>query len=229
LGANGLGAQGRQAREPGARGQEQQDEQQEDERPDERPDQRRPPESGPGQGRPGRRTAYWDLPAAAPSAARARTLAGRALREWNITHPEDVDDIVLMVDELVTNAIVHGRGRVRLRLRLDGAQLTVEVSDDDPAAPTPPRRAPGVLEWAEDGRGLLLVGTLASAFGTRPDGPGKTVWFSRLLLPAARTPEPAPARTPERAPGRPAAGDRPAGRPGTVAGPPPGARPIPSP
>ncbi|WP_395107049.1 ATP-binding protein [Actinomadura sp. SCN-SB] len=129
------------------------------------------------------RVALWDLPAETASAATARALTGAALREWRVPDQGDVDDIVLMVDELVTNAILHGSGRVRLRLRLlpDEARLTAEVGDDNPVTPAPPGRGPGVLDWAEDGRGLLLVGALASAFGSRPEGHGKTVWFSRTL------------------------------------------------
>jgi anti-sigma regulatory factor (Ser/Thr protein kinase) len=134
-----------------------------------------------GRGRHDERVARWDLPAETGSAATARALTCAALRHWGVAGQEDVDDIVLMVDELVTNAIVHGGGGVRLRLRLREAQITAEVGDDNPVAPAPPGRGPGVLEWAEDGRGLLLVGALASAFGTRPEGRGKTVWFSRTL------------------------------------------------
>ncbi|MEW2360247.1 ATP-binding protein [Spirillospora sp. NPDC029432] len=142
---------------------------------------------------PHRRTARWRLPHAPASAADARALTARTLTGWNAGTPEDRDDVVLMVDELVTNAVVHGRGPVRLRLRLDGTLLTAEVADDDPAAPTPPGRGPDLLDWAENGRGLLLVGSLASAFGTRPEGPGKTVWFTRLLH------HPAPAKIPAQA------------------------------
>ncbi|MFC6880935.1 ATP-binding protein [Actinomadura yumaensis] len=122
----------------------------------------------------------WDLPAEIRAAARARELTGRALRGWHVSDPTDVDDIVLMVDELITNAVVHGGGPVRLRLRLDGSRVIGEVSDANPAGPPAPK-TPDPLDWAEAGRGLLLVGALSSDFGTRPDAVGKTVWFSRVL------------------------------------------------
>jgi anti-sigma regulatory factor (Ser/Thr protein kinase) len=134
-----------------------------------------------GRGRQDERVARWDLPAETGSAATARALTGEALRQWRVPDQADVDDIVLMVDELVTNAVLHGQGQVRLRLRMREAHITAEVGDDSPVRPAPPGRGPDLLEWAEDGRGLLLVGALASAFGTRPETHGKTVWFSRTL------------------------------------------------
>ncbi|MFC9974712.1 ATP-binding protein [Spirillospora sp. NPDC127200] len=127
------------------------------------------------------RTAVWELAAETRAASRARALTGRALREWRVPDPADIDDVVLMVDELITNAILHGGGPVRLLLRLDGPLLTGEIGDGNPAAPAPPGPGPGLMDWAEDGRGLLLVGALATDFGVRPEPTGKTVWFSRLL------------------------------------------------
>ncbi|MBD2898999.1 hypothetical protein amrb99_79760 [Actinomadura sp. RB99] len=135
-----------------------------------------------------RRAASWELPAERRTAARARALTAQALDAWHVTDPGDVDDIVLMVDELVTNAVVHGTGPVRLGLRLDGARLTGEVGDADPAAPGGAPPAPPVLDWAEAGRGLLLVTALATGFGARTHPTGKTVWFTRDLHPAEGTP-----------------------------------------
>ncbi|OLT23637.1 hypothetical protein BJF79_45855 [Actinomadura sp. CNU-125] len=113
---------------------------------------------------------------ARPDRRRPARLAGR--------RPRRRDDIVHIVDELVTNAVLHGTGPIRLRLRLHGRRLVGEVTDARPAVPPP---APdGVPVWNEAGRGLLLVAALATEYGTeRHDGAGggKTVWFSRLLTP----------------------------------------------
>ncbi|TDD58372.1 ATP-binding protein, partial [Actinomadura darangshiensis] len=133
--------------------------------------------------RPG--AAAWELAAEARAASRARDLTTRTLRAWNVTGTGDVDDIVLIVDELVTNAVVHGTGPVRLALRLDdapgGASVAGEIGDGHPAAPGVPDGPPRVLDWSEAGRGLLLVAALATDFGARPAPSGKTVWFTRRL------------------------------------------------
>jgi anti-sigma regulatory factor (Ser/Thr protein kinase) len=121
--------------------------------------------------------ASWDLPAEVRTAAQARALTRETLLDWGVTDPADTDDVVLIVDELVTNAVVHGGGRVRLVLRLDGAQLVGEVGDGSRGAP----RAREAGADAESGRGLWLVAALAAEFGVRPEGAGKTLWFTRRL------------------------------------------------
>ncbi|MQY08983.1 ATP-binding protein [Actinomadura macrotermitis] len=131
--------------------------------------------------------ASWELPDDARAASRARALTRAALRAWHLTGPgtngdtSDTDDIVLMVDELVTNAVVHGTGPVRLRLRLTGARLTAEITDAGAGAPCVPGPAPALLDWAEAGRGLLLVAALADAHGAHPTATGTTAWFTRTL------------------------------------------------
>lgn len=124
-----------------------------------------------------RHLACWRLPADRRTAAQARTLAREALRRWRIADPGDFGDIVLMVDELVTNAVLHGSGPVGLRLSIDGRRVLGEVSDASPLVPEP--CDPGAD--AEAGRGLLLVTALAAEFGVTPGGYGKVVWFTRVL------------------------------------------------
>ncbi|GCB45153.1 Cys-tRNA(Pro) deacylase ybaK [Streptomyces sp. NL15-2K] len=120
---------------------------------------------------------------ATPRGARlARHLALTQLHTWGIPHGTDVSDTVaLIVAELATNAVIHGRvpGRdFELRLALVPGSVRIEVSDTCPE-PHPPASsavsAPHPLE--ETGRGLLLVDALAARWEAvdREPSPGKTV------------------------------------------------------
>jgi hypothetical protein len=94
------------------------------------------------------------------------------------------DDAVLIVNELVTNAVVHAGTTVELLCRLEEsvesepAALVIEVSDHHPARAV--RSEPhGVAERSghpEYGRGLHLVGTLAERWGITYLAALKTVW-----------------------------------------------------
>ena len=122
----------------------------------------------------GETLACWDLRAGPRAAAIARELTRTTLRRWRITESAGVADIILMVDELVTNAVTHGSGPVRLRLSIAGSRVSGEVTDAGPRFPEPGRPGPD----AEAGRGLLLVTALADEFGVVPGGHGKIVWFT---------------------------------------------------
>ncbi|MEV7966432.1 ATP-binding protein [Sphaerisporangium sp. NPDC088356] len=118
------------------------------------------------------RTAEWILSADARSVHAARVLVCQELRRWGTGGL--ADDCSLIVSELVTNAIRHGGTAFSLRLGSDGSRVYGEVFD---AGDGLPRQAPGSLD-ATDGRGLLIVGTLADDWGVvEADGGGKTVWF----------------------------------------------------
>jgi anti-sigma regulatory factor (Ser/Thr protein kinase) len=82
------------------------------------------------------------------------------------------DDLVLIVSELVTNAVRYGAPPVRVEVALDDRTVSVAVVDAAPEHPTPRTTD----EEAEGGRGLLLIDLLAVAHGVRPDPPGKAVW-----------------------------------------------------
>lgn len=88
---------------------------------------------------------------------------------------ELIADAQLLVSEIVTNALRHGRGAITLRVRLDEPRLGIAVTDEGPGVPT--QRDPGIEEAS--GRGLLIVDAVARAWGVDsvPGADGKTVWF----------------------------------------------------
>ena len=87
--------------------------------------------------------------------------------------PRCTDAAVLLTSELVTNALLHGQGRVRLGVSADDVLVRVRVGNDDPRHP----RAPAQRDTAESGRGLLILDELAAAWGVEDSAPGKVVWF----------------------------------------------------
>jgi serine phosphatase RsbU (regulator of sigma subunit)/PAS domain-containing protein/anti-sigma regulatory factor (Ser/Thr protein kinase) len=123
----------------------------------------------------------WRLPDAV---MHARRFTARTLRRWRI---EDVaDEVLLVVSELVTNALVHTQGPVSVDLTLRGDRVRVCVIDSSPRAPA----KPVIVDWeSTGGRGLLLVEAMSEAFGSMPVAGGKQVW-SEIVVPRR---EPAPA------------------------------------
>jgi anti-sigma regulatory factor (Ser/Thr protein kinase) len=118
-----------------------------------------------------------------PRGARlARRCAVRGLAGWGFPAGGDTSGTVaLLVAELVTNAVRHGRSRdhdryhLRLAYDVPARTIRIEVSDANPRHPPAGPAAPGPDD--ESGRGLLLVGLLATRWGTAPRDPlGKTVW-----------------------------------------------------
>ncbi|GAA2984809.1 ATP-binding protein [Actinokineospora diospyrosa] len=111
------------------------------------------------------------LPPATTSAGEARDFVGTALRSWSVAE-ELVCDVVLATSELVTNAIEHSGGDIRVELSLAGGRVLLRVGDD--AEATPVRKAPSLL--SERSRGLTIVAAMSLAWGHEPDGDGKWVW-----------------------------------------------------
>ena len=115
------------------------------------------------------------LEAKGQSPARAREFTRRVLSG---DPPEIREAALLLVSELVTNAVEHARSGVLLVLERDGRRLRVEVHDA--GGPLPGRsEASGPRD--EHGRGLHLVEALAQDWGVEPGRPGKAVWFELAL------------------------------------------------
>jgi anti-sigma regulatory factor (Ser/Thr protein kinase) len=91
----------------------------------------------------------------------------------------DARDALLCLSELVTNAVVHSHsgqpgGTFTVRAQLDGQRLRVEVGDQ--GGPWHPSAL--VSADVQNGRGLLIVGQLASRWGCKGHSHyGWTVWF----------------------------------------------------
>ena len=108
----------------------------------------------------------------AESAALTRGFAAGVLEGagWR----DQVDTAVLLVSELVTNAVRHAHGPCALVVNVAGDDVELAVEDGDPQAPVA-RDAQGL---EESGRGLLLVRALADRWGVRAVPGGKAIWFS---------------------------------------------------
>lgn len=107
------------------------------------------------------------------SARIARRFATDATSEWHLS-AEVTERVLLVVSELVTNAVLHARSALQLRLALLDRQVRVEVHDESLTAPdlTPHQRT----QLSEHGRGLATVQALTDRIGIEQDGEGKTVW-----------------------------------------------------
>ncbi|MCM3297714.1 SpoIIE family protein phosphatase [Streptomyces pseudogriseolus] len=121
--------------------------------------------------------AAWELPPDPAVVADARRTAQDQLSRWGFDE-EQTFTTELLVSELVTNAIRHASGRVRLRL-IRERTLVCEVLDGGASAPH--LRHPRAMD--EGGRGLLLVSQLAERWGTRFVPDGKIIWAEQPLTP----------------------------------------------
>ncbi|MEU3290178.1 SpoIIE family protein phosphatase [Streptomyces longwoodensis] len=120
------------------------------------------------------RVTEWEVPADPAAVADARRTASRRLAEWGL---EDLAfTMELVVSELVTNAIRHAAGPIRVRL-LRGRALVCEVYDGGATAPH--LRHPRTTD--EGGRGLLLVSRFTRRWGTRFTPEGKIIWAEQPL------------------------------------------------
>lgn len=102
-------------------------------------------------------------------------------RAWFTTHTPDlpvpaVEEALLLVSELVTNAVRHGRPEIVLQIRRLPDRIRIEVRDEGDHLPEVPADRPSLDR--PTGRGLLIVAATALDWGVErtPGLNGKTVW-----------------------------------------------------
>ncbi|MGW5780534.1 ATP-binding protein [Streptomyces sp. NPDC003863] len=125
--------------------------------------------------------------------SRCRDFTAKALADWGWIPAdseeagERVEDVLLLVSEVVTNACLHAGGPEEFVLRNGQGRLRVEVSD---ASPEHPRvrvpRSPAL----PGGHGLMVLDLLAAEWGSRdkePGAVGKVVWLEVARPPRRST------------------------------------------
>lgn len=115
--------------------------------------------------------AQLQIPPVSTGIGEARRFTRAQMKIWGLA--AIADNAILMISELVTNAILHGGEGAVLTLLADELRIRAEVRDSSPAMPV----VRSYSETATTGRGMVIVDALASDWGTyRVDG-GKVVWF----------------------------------------------------
>ncbi|MGW5427107.1 ATP-binding protein [Streptomyces sp. NPDC004059] len=102
----------------------------------------------------------------------ARRELRELLRHWGKPGRSEIAE--LLTSELVTNALVHTDDDAVLTAVVEPDGLRVEVRDF--VGRRPQLRGPDADDDTH-GRGMVLVQSLADAWGVRPHGVGKSVWF----------------------------------------------------
>jgi anti-sigma regulatory factor (Ser/Thr protein kinase) len=122
------------------------------------------------------------LSAGTQAAAEARSQLHTLVALWGMR--VDVDVLVLLASELITNAVTHADNGgspevISVCVRCLRDELRVEVHDGSPDMPVPVQLK--VDDDAETGRGLMLVDALAAEWGFYRTPGGKAVYFTLPL------------------------------------------------
>lgn len=112
------------------------------------------------------------FPAEAASVPAARRFVRATLDHAG--HEQWLDAALLAASELATNAVLHAHSAFEVSVHVQDEGVYVQVWDDDPMPPD--RRVTD--EGSTTGRGLELVGAVATFHGVQTVGPSKVVWFS---------------------------------------------------
>lgn len=116
------------------------------------------------------------IPHAVESVPLVRSILHEDLTARHID-PVIIGEVETVASELVANAVKHakalGDGCIRVRWKVKSGTVEVEVSDGggpSTVRPVPPS------PWANSGRGLRIVRSLAHEWGAQDDKNGRTVW-----------------------------------------------------
>ncbi|ROQ35770.1 anti-sigma regulatory factor (Ser/Thr protein kinase) [Streptomyces sp. PanSC19] len=118
-------------------------------------------------------TLHIRLPSAARAARQARQTAALLLaRETAVCPPAVAEDLVLIVSELVTNAVLHADGPYALTVGLEPGRVGVAVSDGSTDLSGRHGRGQRI---DQGGRGLKIVRALGADLFVNPSDLGKQV------------------------------------------------------
>jgi PAS domain S-box-containing protein len=111
------------------------------------------------------------LPPQPSSVAEARRLVRMLLERSN--REDLMEPAVLLVSEIVTNALLHAGTDIDLSARVDARGVRIEVGDGSSHLPSRRSYAP----TSGTGRGLLMIESMVDDWGVTRHAHGKTVWF----------------------------------------------------
>ncbi|WP_442814409.1 SpoIIE family protein phosphatase [Streptomyces sp. NBC_01808] len=119
------------------------------------------------------KVAQWDVESDPAAVHRVRAAVSTLLAEWELEILQENTELIL--SELITNAMRHGVGPIKVRLLRDHT-LTCEVYDH--SLTSPHLRHAATMD--EGGRGLFLVAQLTARWGTRYTQDGKVIWAEQI-------------------------------------------------
>ena len=104
----------------------------------------------------------------------ARRHVRGVLQKWALD--DLIDPVMLLTSEVVTNALLHSGTTITVRLARAGAGVRVSVEDGSTMVPVRRRHS----TTASTGRGVQLLASIATDWGSKPLDDGKVVWFTVL-------------------------------------------------